>query len=748
MHNTSTLLALSALRHWIAHAAEQPATVPPHTSPLLRQTAWALIGQAPPSGEAWPAVTPGCLHSIFQRINGATATPAFLQPQPLRIAEQVIFPTVDPPARSAALLAALADAATEVDRRASSPAEKLHGLLNVLQRYAWALPSPLEAVSLADFARLHAALVAAQAADAAPEPTLCLLGGDLSGIQEFIYSVPARGAARQLRGRSLYLQLLTDACAHYLLEQTGMPPCNLLYAGGGRFYLVLPGSAFANLDAWRRAIGRHLLAAHHGALYLALGATPPFTLATYHQQTQWPQLTEAIDADKRRRFAALNSSDFGALFTPRQPEPPREDAPDDAEPTDRMGDSLELLGRTLSRATVLHRRPGRARLSAPPERELAYSQVLDGLGLHTEPGQTTHDAAGQTLYLADPPDAPDVLSGMRYTVTEARRATEADVQAYQRLGLAEADDQPLSKDNVWPFSFLAKRSTGVKRLGVLRMDVDNLGDLFRDLDRAPGIGALAHTAALSAALSRFFEGWVEVICREYNQHEHGGIYAVYSGGDDLFLIGSWHLMPHLARRIRDDFARYVLGRPLRSAERPPITLSAGITLHTASYPLYQAADEAAEALDAAKRLTRPDRRSKDAIGFLGQSLGWEQFAEVEALQAELKALIDEGAPRGLLMTIQNLAAQATAGDRRTRSGAPQLSYGPWIWQGAYQLTRLAERAPTEALAARIADLRDRLVGPAGIAARTIERAGLAARWTQLLIRNSQNATEEAQEVFA
>ncbi len=61
-----------------------------------------------------------------------------------------------------------------------------------------------------------------------------LAGGDISGVQEFIYSIPAAGATRQLRGRSFYLQLLTEACAHHLLHETGMPLCNLLYAGGGR----------------------------------------------------------------------------------------------------------------------------------------------------------------------------------------------------------------------------------------------------------------------------------------------------------------------------------------------------------------------------------------------------------------------------------------------------------------------------------------------------------------------------------
>ncbi|MDW8101235.1 MAG: hypothetical protein RML36_17335, partial [Anaerolineae bacterium] len=53
------------------------------------------------------------------------------------------------------------------------------------------------------------------------------------------------------------------------------------------------------------------------------------------------------------------------------------------------------------------------------------------------------------------------------------------------------------------------QSKGIQRLGVLRMDVDNLGKLF-----AEGFGenaTLSRVAALSFAISLFFEGWVEVL---------------------------------------------------------------------------------------------------------------------------------------------------------------------------------------------------------------------------------------------
>ena len=81
----------------------------------------------------------------------------------------------------------------------------------------------------------------AQLMDDPPEQDLCiLLKGDISGIQSFLYQVLSDGAARQLRGRSFYLQLLTEVIAHWVLRQLGLPIVNLLLASGGHFYILAP----------------------------------------------------------------------------------------------------------------------------------------------------------------------------------------------------------------------------------------------------------------------------------------------------------------------------------------------------------------------------------------------------------------------------------------------------------------------------------------------------------------------------
>jgi CRISPR-associated protein Csm1 len=254
-----------------------------------------MVGQPVPSNNSWPQISNKLLKSIFARVGsrqGEAGPIAFIRPVSLRLDESVMFPTANQervrsltdPSPAIALRSALGKLSTELP-----PEARLEGMLFAFQQHAWCLPSPLEGVSLYDFARMHAALAAASADT--PGGEICLVGGDLSGVQEFIYSVTAKGATKQLRGRSLYLQLLTDAYAHFVLQSAGMPLCNLLYAGGGRFYVVLPGLAQTTINEWRRAIGQRLFNAHRGALYLALGGIS-FTPANYTVGT-WEALSHA-----------------------------------------------------------------------------------------------------------------------------------------------------------------------------------------------------------------------------------------------------------------------------------------------------------------------------------------------------------------------------------------------------------------------------------------------------------------------
>ncbi len=106
------------------------------------------------------------------------------------------------------------------------------------------------------------------------------------------------------------------------------------------------------------------------------------------------------------------------------------------------------------------------------------------------------------------------------------------------------------------------------------MDVDSLGALF-----AKGLGqdaTISRMATLSRTMRLFFEGYVAFLCQPYAKDQQ--LYLIYAGGDDLFIVGAWSILPEIAHTIRQRF-RQLVGDD-------HITVSAGIAIgHGTTPPL-------------------------------------------------------------------------------------------------------------------------------------------------------------------
>jgi len=252
--------------------------------------------------------------------------------------------------------------------------------------------------------------------------------------------------------------------------------------------------------------------------------------------------------------------------------------------------------------------------------------------------------------------------------------------------------------------------------------VDDLGKLFKSGFGEPGesIATLARLSSLSFQMSVFFDGWVKHICEEVFPN----IYSVYSGGDDLFLIAPWDIVPDLALRISTDFASY-------TAANPDLHISGGMAFIHGKYPVYQAAKDALEALSAAK-----DRPGKRAFSFLGRAWTWEEFRQVRAHFSHLLTIETKlDGPRSLLQFLQKLAFME-AGQAK-HAGRPV--FGPWIWLGEYQFKRMAESAKNHPdLAAALDQIHQ------GLAPYYQELGswGAAARWAQLYTRITKEKSSD------
>ena len=121
-----------------------------------------------------------------------------------------------------------------------------------------------------------------------------------------------------------------------------------------------------------------------------------------------------------------------------------------------------------------------------------------------------------------------------------RYYTGLDVAARIWVGNYSGDDCQTMED----LARHAFDSGAVRRIGVLRADVDNMGQAFTS-GFAEKYNTISRTATLSRQLSMFFKCYINTLLseKEYMFNESSGgrsATIVYSGGDDLFIVGAWN----------------------------------------------------------------------------------------------------------------------------------------------------------------------------------------------------------------
>lgn len=165
------------------------------------------------------------------------------------------------------------------------------------------------------------------------------------------------------------------------------------------------------------------------------------------------------------------------------------------------------------------------------------------------------------------------------------------------------------------FEDIANLSTGNKKLAMFKADIDNLGLVF-----SQSLGnrmSFSRYADLSHMLHYFFSSFYAWFVNSKTD-QHGKlykerIYTVFSGGDDLCILGSWDTVLQFALDFRKALAKF-------TNNNPSVTISGGITLVNSKVPVRNIADEAEELLEKSK-----GKDGKNAITVFGTTVSWEEY---------------------------------------------------------------------------------------------------------------------------
>lgn len=438
------------------------------------------------------------------------------------------------------------------------------------------------------------------------EEAFLLFSADLSGIQSFLYTVTTEQALRSLRSRSFYLELLMEHVIDLLLEGCGLCRTNLLYSGGGHCYLLLPNTENVRqtLESCMNQVRDYLRTEFGTQLYLAAAWAPcsadtlvnrPAQEAPY--QALYRRLSLRLAEQKLHRYTA---AELRAMNRPEEAPAARE---------------CKVCGRS-DRVDDEGRCPWCSRfvrMSRPIQEKDVY------LVSHRESADALPLPGGLYLSFADEKEAREALrTDPEILRVYTKNRLHTGLSYATRLHVGDYHASNLMEE-------LADQAQGIRRLAVCRADVDNLGATFVSGFEQEGpqrnrYVTLSRTAALSRALSIFFRSYINnILAGDGKVNRALPVSIVYSGGDDVFLVGAWDGLLEGALRIRDAFSRFT-GNAL--------SLSAGLTLHTRTYPIRQAALETEELEQEAKSF---DGR-KDAISLFAARQGfvyhWTDFTSL------------------------------------------------------------------------------------------------------------------------
>ena len=534
------------------------------------------------------------------------------------------------------------------------------------------------------------------------------VGGDLSGIQKFLYSITSRKAAVSLKGRSatlaedmqnIYYKRAKDA----VIEAGGsVSPEDELYCSGGKFFFIASvestnmSSVTNALDNCLASCREYVWKEHRGQLginicYVAFNEENDYFNVegkygelAYEGKEKGPgQLWKVVSAgfaqQKNQRFKEYILKHYDDFFGNGS--------------TLKIGDGYQVC-------------------------------AITGIEFDT----ANMNKSEYTIPAKDAEEEIVVLPSVKRQVKKGEDLRNDPKKGFKTFEKYATTDGGTDGDTY---------------LAILRMDVDGLGKRF-----ITGFKSLKEYKDFSKRLCDFFEKGVEnelLEKKDYRKYMN----IIYAGGDDLFIVGRWDKVIDFAKLIHDETEK-------RFASEG-ISISGGVAIVKPKYPISKAAEMAGEAEEAAKR------GEKNAFNLFGKTVSWDskkcivineketfknEFAYLEYYKNLFVKYIslynkDYGFSKSVLHKIM-LYSEIADMNKERKSQGKALNYS-YMWHIPYFLTRFMDKwknykseqnEEKKEVKAELYNFCKTLRDEHLTKSRNLELMAVAARWAELLLKDN------------
>ncbi len=426
-----------------------------------------------------------------------------------------------------------------------------------------------------------------------------LFSMDMSGIQDFIYTIASKNALKMLRSRSFYLEIFMENLIDELLDYIGMSRANLIYSGGGHAYIITANTENIKqkIAEFESKINEWMLDEFKTALFLGCGYAE-CSANELHNEPEgtyrqiFKNVSKMISQKKMKRYSAAQIIKLNSKG--------KKDGTRECRVCRRASKLLEDDDIcSVCNAMI----------------DMSQNILHEGFYIVTEnPKDKTALPLPFGRYLVAY-NKEELLEKMKQDDSSYIRAYTKN-KSYTGFKVVKklwVGDYTLGDS----FEKLAKKSEGINRIAVFRADVDNLADAFVNGFVSEKYGekymTISRTATFSRKMSMFFKYHINYIL------ENGEFYIVdkkkedkgkkgkrnrnativYSGGDDIFVVGSW-----------DDVVGFAVDfqKSLKEFSQDTLTISGGIGIYPAKYPINNMARLTGELEDCSKKYKEPEKQ--------------------------------------------------------------------------------------------------------------------------------------------
>lgn len=415
---------------------------------------------------------------------------------------------------------------------------------------------------------------------------------DISGIQKFIYTINVQGALKDLRARSFYLEIFMEHILDELLTQLEYSRANIIYTGGGHCYLILANTDETKsiLDRFEKTVNKWLIDNFATGLYIAGGYAQCSSNDIQNKPDGsyaelFAEISRSISRKKLHRYSAQEILALNSAYS------------GDGKRECKCCKSPSHLIKSVSDNGIEEYRCEFCNSINKLSNDILTKEYFTVLRTSREIGIKL--PFGCRLVSDNEKSLKDKMQNdIEYVRCYCKGKMNIGQDVSTHLWVGDYHSKNNQTDE------LAKSSTGISRIAVLRADVDNLGRAFVRGFNRNDCGAkyvtLSRTASLSRQLSLFFKHHINSILKtgSYGGLSRSGernISIVYSGGDDVFVVGAWDDVISFAVDLTDSFNKFTEGT---------LTISAGIGLYDPTFPISISAQEVDKLESLSKSYTR------------------------------------------------------------------------------------------------------------------------------------------------